>query len=57
MRVNSILVIFKAMRLDEITLGGNVERKKQQALERVLRISNNRGRGENEELAVTLRLA
>lgn len=45
------------MRLDEITLGGNVERKKQQALERVLRISNNRGRGENEELAVTLRLA
>ena len=56
MGVNSIWVTVKAMGLDEISHGENVERKEQQATEGVLRVSNNRGREEEELLAVRLRL-
>lgn len=44
--LTAFLVIFKAMGLDEIIQGENVERKKQQAPEGMLQVSNNRGRGE-----------
>lgn len=56
MGVNSIWVIFKAIGLDEISHGENVERKEQQAPEGVLWVSKNRGRGEEGLLAVRLRL-
>ena len=56
MGVNSLWVTVKAMGLDEISHGENVERKEQQAAEGVLRVSNNRGREEEELLAVRLRL-
>lgn len=45
MGVNSILVIFKGMGLDEIPQGENIERNEQQAPIGVLSVSNNIGIG------------
>lgn len=50
-------MVFKAVGLDVITQGGNVERKEQQAPEGVLEMSSDRGGGEEAALADRLTLA